>query len=58
MGIAPVELEEKEGRGGAEGGKLSDAARGREFGVVSFRRGRKSEKFDRRMCRGREYESM
>lgn len=49
MGIAPVELEEKE----AEGGKLSDAARGREFGVVSFRRGRKSEKFDRRMCRGR-----
>lgn len=53
MGIAPVELEEKEGRGGAEGGKLSDAARGREFGVVSFRRGRKSEKFDRRMCRGR-----
>lgn len=56
MGIAPVELEEK--KGGAEGGKLSDAARGREFGVVSFRRGRKSEKFDRRMCRGREYESM
>lgn len=54
-GYCACGIRRKGGKGG-KGGKLSDAAR--EFGVVSFRRGtrRKFEKFDRRMCRGREYE--